>query len=297
MSNPTTTGSTPTLAPAHGRRGAPPLRRPGTRTVLRWELTKLAAQARARYALLACLLGPVALVLVFNGEQQPPSDTIYGRQIHTSGYAMPLFVLAFASQWIFPLLASLVGGDIFANEDQHGTWKTILTRSVSRGQVFWAKTLTATVFTLTALTVLAASTVAASVLIIGTQPLTGLTGQVIDPGAALRLVAASWATAIPPLLGFTALAVLLSVKARNPAAGVATPIVAGLIMQLAGSIGGIDLLRRFLLSTPLEAWHGLLTQHRFYGPLATGLAVSAGWTLVCLTLAYRTLRRRDITGG
>src|SRR5215204_3909196 len=128
------------------------MRRPGTATVLRWELTKLAAQAPSRAVLLVALIAPVAVVLILNGQEQPPSDTIYGH-IHTSGYATPLLMLAFAAQWVLPLLAAVVAGDIFANEDQHGTWKTILTRSVSRGQVFWAKTLTATLFNLTVLTV------------------------------------------------------------------------------------------------------------------------------------------------
>lgn len=296
MSASTTTG-VPTSARA--TTGASPVRRrePGLGTALRWEVTKLAAQARSRYMLLGCVLAPVALVLIFNGQQQTPKDTIFGRQIHTSGYAMPLFVLAFAGQWIFPLLASLVGGDIFANEDHHGTWKTILTRSVSRTQVFWAKTLTAIGFTITAMVVLAASTIVTSALVIGTQPLSGLSGQLIPSGTALQLVAASWVTALPPMIGFTALAILLSVKTRNPAAGVAAPVVLGLIMQLLGTIGGIDLTRRFLLSTPLETWHGLLAEHRFYGPLTVGAAVSAVWTVVCLSFAYFSLRRRDITGG
>ncbi|MFC6593323.1 ABC transporter permease [Kitasatospora paranensis] len=260
-------------------------------------MAKLAAQARSRYTLLGCALAPIAIVLVFNGQQQTPSDTIYGRQIHTSGFAMPLFILAFAAQWIFPLLASVVAGDIFANEDQHGTWKTILTRSVSRGQVFRAKTATATLFTVLATAVLAVSTVGTSMLLIGTQPLTGLTGQLIGSGDALMLVLASWASVLPAMVGFTALAILVSVKTRNPAAGVAAPVVLGLIMTLLGSIGGIDLLRRFLLSTPLESWYGLLTQQHFYGPLTFGLAVSAGWTVICLTVAYFSLQRRDITGG
>lgn len=122
-------------------------------------------------------------------------------------------------------------------------------------------------------------------------------GQPIASGDALTLVLASWASALPALIGFTALAILLSVKTRNPAAGVAAPVVLGLIMTLLGSIGGIDLLRRFLLTTPLESWYGLLTGQHFYGPLTFGLAVSAGWTIVCLTVAYFSLQRRDITGG
>jgi ABC-2 type transport system permease protein len=272
-------------------------RRPGMPTALRWELAKLAAQARSRYTLLGCLLAPVAIVLVLDGQQRPPKDTLYGRHIHTSGYAMPLLLLAFAAQWLLPLLCSLVAGDIFASEDQHGTWKTILTRSVSRTQVFWAKTVTAVAFTLTAMVLLAASTIFTSLLVVGSQPLTGLTGQVISPHSALQLVIASWATVLPALVGFTALAILLSVLTRNPSVGVVGPVVLGLVMSLVGSLGGIDLPRKLLLTTPLESWHGLLTEHRFYGPLLTGLGVSAGWTVLCLALAFFSLRRRDFTGG
>ncbi|MET8952684.1 ABC transporter permease [Streptomyces sp. NPDC004393] len=293
----TTTGVPRTPATTASAAPGRTTRRPGTGTVLRWEIAKLVAQARSRYALLVCLIAPIAIVLVFNGQQQSPSDTIYGRQIHTSGYAAPLFILAFGSQWIFPMLAALVAGDIFANEDQHGTWKTILTRSVTRGQIFWAKTLTATLFTVVSLAVLEASTIGSSLLIIGTQPLVGLGGQLIPSGTALPLVIASWATALAPQIGFTALAILLSVKTRNPAAGVAVPVALGLVMQLVGTLGGIDLTRRFLLTTPLDSWHGLLAEHPFYGPLTFGLAVSAAWTVICLAGAYVSLRRRDITGG
>jgi ABC-2 type transport system permease protein len=271
-------------------------RRPGTATVLRWEITKLAAQARARYLLLGCLLVPPIIVAVFTG-QQPPTDTIYGRHIHASGYADALLILAFAHQWLFPLLASLVAGDIFAGEDGHGTWKTILTRSVSRGQVFAAKTVTAALFNLVALVILAASTIASSLLIVGTQPLPGLSGQPIAAGTALPLVAAAWATAIPPLLGFTALALLLSVLSRNPTLGVVTPVVLGFAMQLLSTLGGLDLARRLLLSTGFEAWHGLFTQQRFTGLIGQAAAVAAGWTAACLVIGYLALRRRDITGG
>jgi hypothetical protein len=44
------------------------------------------------------------------------------------------------------LLTALVTDDIFASEDQHGTWKTVPTLSAGRGQQFWAKTITALTF-------------------------------------------------------------------------------------------------------------------------------------------------------
>lgn len=99
------------------------------------------------------------------------------------------------------------------------------------------------------------------------------------------------------MLAFTCLAILLSVLSRNPAIGVVTPVVVSFVLQLVGSLGGLELLRRLLLTTPFESWHGLLASPSFHGPLLQGLAVSAGWCVLCLAVAYAVLRRRDITGG
>jgi ABC-2 type transport system permease protein len=145
--------------------------------------------------------------------------------------------------------------------------------------------------------VLAASTIVSSVLIVGHQPLTGLSGQTIPAADALRLVAASWATMLPPMLGFTCLAILLSVWSRNPAVGIAAPVVIGMVMQLVGALGGVEAIRPFLLTTPFEAWHGLLADPRFIGPLTDGLITSAVWCALSLGAAFALLRRRDITGG
>jgi ABC-2 type transport system permease protein len=284
----------------------PAARRPGRRTqerlprlrdALVWELTKLAAQARTRVTLLLCAIAPILIVVVINGQQRPPKDSLYGRYIHHSGFAVPLLMLGFASQWVLPLLTALVAGDIFASEDHHGTWKSVLTRSASRAQLFWAKTIAAVGFAVVVLVLLAASTILSSIVIVGHQDLIGLTGQVIPSGSALRLVVASWATALAPLIGFTCLAILLSVRSRNPAVGIAAPVVIGMVMQLAGTLGGAEAIRPLLLTTPFESWHGLLAQVPFHGPLDSGLVVSAVWCLVCLGAAFLILRRRDITEG
>ena len=102
---------------------------------------------------------------------------------------------------------------------------------------------------------------------------------------------------LPPMLGFTCLAILLSVWSRNPAVGIAAPVVLGMVMQLVGALGGVEPIRPFLLSTPFEAWHGLLADPRFTGPLTQGLLTSAGWCVLSLGAAFVLLRRRDITGG
>ena len=269
----------------------------GLGAAVRWEVRKLRAQLRSKAILVGSLLAPVAVVLVVGAQSRPPKDSLFGRFSTENGFAMSLLVLGFASQWILPLVTAMVAGDVFASEDQHGTWKTVLTRSVSRSRLFWAKVLVSITFGLLALVVLAAATIGASLLLVGRQPLTGVSGQLIEPGTALGLVAASWATMAPPLVAFTCLALLFSVWSRNAAVGIAAPVVLAMVMQLVGSLGGIEAVRPFLLTTPFEAWHGLLAEPRFTGPILGGLATSAVWSGASLLAAFLVLRHRDITGG
>ena len=265
--------------------------------VLGWEIRKLSAQLRARFVLLGAFLGPIPVVAAINAQAQAPKDTLFGRYATTSGYSLALLLLGFAGQWALPLLTSIVAGDIFASEDLHGTWKTVLTRSASRSQLYWAKVITSFGFATLVVAVLSASTIATSVILGGHGRLTGVSGQPIGSPEALRLVSESWASTLVPTLGFTCLAILISVATRSTAAGIAAPAVLGMLMQLVGSLGSIAGLRSVLLSTPYEAWHGLLAAPRFTGPLVDGLVVSAVWSAVCLAAAFVMVRRRDITGG
>ena len=92
--------------------------------------------------------------------------------------------------------------------------------------------------------------------------------------------------------------ILLSVWSRNPAVGIAGPVVLGMVMQLVGALGGVEAIRPFLLTTPFEAWHGLLADPRFTGPLLDGLRHQRRLVRrLASAAAFLLLRRRDITGG
>jgi ABC-2 type transport system permease protein len=286
----TTLAPTPTAADARTRRA-------GTGAALLVELRKLRAQWRTRAALLGALLAPVPVALAIHAQGNPPKDTLFGRYATTIGFALSLLVLGYAGQWVLPLLTAIVAGDIFASEDHHGTWKTVLTRSVSRSALFTAKTIAALGFAVVVLLVLAASTIASSLLIGGHGALTGLTGQLVPASSALRLVTASWLSTIPPTIAFTGLAVLLSVWSRTAAVGIAAPVVIGFVMQLVGAMGGAEALRPYLPTTAYEAWHGFLTAPAFAGPFLAGLVASVAWTALTLGVSWTLLLRRDITGG
>jgi len=258
------------------------------------ETTKLAAQWRVRLVLAACAAAPFAFAIALRVQSSLPTDTLFGRAIDESGFAVPLVILGFAAFWVLPAVASLVGGDLFSAEDRHGTWATVLTRSRSRAELFAGKALCAIGFAALAIAALSLSSLAAGALTIGRQPLIDLSGVSRSASEATLRVALAWASVLPPAIGFAAIAMLTSIATRSSAAGIGLPVVIGLTLQLCEMLDGREVLRQLLISSAFGAWHGLMTEPPYYRPLIYAGAVSAAYVVVCLALGYRLLRQRDI---
>ena len=120
-------------------------------TAYRWELRKLVSQKRTYLGLGAATAVPLIFVAALALQSGSPNDVAFGRYVRESGLAIPLVLLLFASVWLFPLVTALVAGDIIAAEDHNGTLKTILTRSLDRGQIFAGKMLAAATYAALAL--------------------------------------------------------------------------------------------------------------------------------------------------
>ena len=107
------------------------------------ELQKLRAQLAVRLVALLAVLGPFAFAALLKVQSGTPSDALFGAWVHSSGYAISLVTLGFAGSWGVPIIAGAVAGDLFASEDRFSTWKTVLTRSCTREDVFGGKVLAA----------------------------------------------------------------------------------------------------------------------------------------------------------
>src|SRR5262249_31160894 len=164
-----------------------------------------------------------------------PADTLFGRWATTTGFATSLTVLGFAGSLGLPFLAGVLAGDVFSSEDRYGTWKTILTRSRTRDEIFVGKTVAAFASATVAVLVLGVSSLLSGVVLVGSSPLVGLSGQLV--GHAAWLVLASWAYTVLPTLVYVSLALLLSVVSRSGIVGVLGPTVVGLVMQLLALLG------------------------------------------------------------
>lgn len=265
--------------------------------VYRWELLKLRAQKRTYLGLGGAILVPIAFVVALAVQQGGgPNDVPLGRDLRSTGLAVPFVVLLFMSIWGLPLVTALVAGDIVASESQNRTLKTILTRSRDRGEIFAGKLLAAVTYTLVALVAMVAVGVIAGTIEFGWHPLISLSGTSVTPGRSLALLAASAAVYAWPLLAIAAFGLLLSTVTRNSAASVVGTLMYALLMQLLGALPGTEPIRPYLLGDQFSAWHGLLRQPTDWLPIERAAWLCTLYAVVPLFAAYLVFLRRDVAG-
>ncbi len=273
------------------------MKRPSTLAVYRWEIRKLRSQKRTYLGLGAAVVVPLIFSVAVALQPGGPEDVPFGRYIQDTGLAIPLVMLLFGSIWLFPLITALVAGDIVAAEDQNGTLKTILTRSVERSQVYAAKALAAFSYATLAIVLAGTTAVTSGIIVSGFNPVTSLSGQLIAPGEALQLVAVSHAVYLMPILAVASIALLLSTVTRNSAAAVVGTLMFSLLLQLITIVPGLEGLKPYLLSTQFNAWQGLLRSPADWDPIIRAAWVCSLYAIPSLLVGLTVFLRRDVTGG
>ena len=262
----------------------------------RWEILKLLAQKRTYLGLGAAMAVPLIFVLVLVFKPGGPNDIPLGRYIRETGLATPFVVLFFMSIWAFPLITALVAGDIVAAESHNGTLKTILTRSLDRGQIYAAKVLAAFTYTLAAIVAMAVVGLVAASIEWGFHPLTSLSGTTVSAWHGLGLLGATVAIYAWPMAGIAAFGLLLSTVTRNSAASVVGTLMFALLMQLIGALPGTEAVRPYLLGTQFDAWHGFLRRPTDWAPIVRAAWLCAIYIFVPLFAGYLVFLRRDVAG-
>ena len=283
-------------AVAAPRAGAAGRRRPGVGTVYRWELRKLRSQKRTYLGLGAATIVPLIFIIALLTSSGGPDEVPFGRYVRETGLAIPLVGMFFSSIWLFPLITSLVAGDIVASEDTHGTLKTILTRSTERWQICVAKLLAALTYTFTALVIFVGVGLVIGGLLWGFDPLTSLSGTKIDTGRSVLLIGASALAYFIPITAIAAIAFLLSTVTHNSAAAVVGTLIFSFVMQLLAVISGLDFLRPYLLSEQFDSWQGLLREPTDWAPIVHSAWVSACYAVPAVLWAFVAFVRRDVAG-
>ena len=277
---------------------AGPFKRAATATVYRWELRKLVSQKRTYLGFGLAVALPLIFVIVQSlRHSHDHGENIFASQITHSGLATPVLMLLFLSVFMLPLIASLVAGDIVAAEDGNGTLKTILTRSVDRGQVFASKALAAATYATVAVFLSATVATVAGVAAWGFNSVTTYSGTVVSPSEGLLLIFAANACYLIPLFAVASIGVLLSTVTRNSAAAVVGAVGVTILLFIVAQIPGLEGIRPYLLTEQYEAWHGLLRTPTDWAPIWHSLWVCALYAGPALLTGYLVFLRRDVAGG
>ncbi|SEE25197.1 ABC-2 type transport system permease protein [Streptomyces sp. 3213] len=261
----------------------------------RFELVKLVSQWRVRLLVLACWVAPALFVAGVSQQDTLPSDTLFGRWMHATGWAGPLVMLGFAGSWALPLLTSLVAGDVFAAEDRLGTWRHLLVAVRSPARIFAAKTLASGTVILALVAGLAVSSTVGGLLAVGNQPLVGLDGHLLSPGDAAGRVLLAWLCALAPTLALAGIGLLGSVALGRSSMGLLLPVLVALAMQVAQMLPLPVAMRLALPGYAFISWNGLFTSPAQLTPLLIAVAVSLAWAVLATALAHLLFVRRDFT--
>jgi ABC-2 type transport system permease protein len=266
--------------------------------VYRWEIAKLLVQKRTYLGLAAAMGVPLAFVIVLLVKSGSPNDALggLGHRVRDTGLVVPFIVLFFMSAFAFPLITSLVAGDIVAAESQNGTLKTILTRSRGRTTIFVGKVLACLTYTLAILLLMATVAFVAATLSWGFNPLPSISGPTVSAWHGLGLLGITLAYYVAPLAGVMAIGVLLSTVTRNSAASVVGALLIFLAMGLLTVIPGTEPIRPYLLTPQFDAWHGLIRLPADWAPIRHGLWVCAFYVVAPLVAAGIVFARRDVAG-
>ena len=272
---------------------------PGVGTVYRWELFKLRHQKRTYLGLGMSIIVPLLFVLAIHlrRHHQHGGGFAFSDYVDKSGLAIPLVILLFGAIWLFPLIAALVAGDIFASEDHNGTLKTVLTRSLERWQVFAGKTLAAGTYAVVAILLCGTVGVVAGSLQSGFNPLQSLSGTIVSAPRATELVYFSLLIYLIPIAAIVCIGLLLSTVTHNSAAAVVGTLMASLVFQLLGILPGLGGLQPYLLSTQFNAWQGLLRTPIDWTPIIRAVWICGIYGFVSIFTAFVVFIRRDVAGG
>ena len=265
-----------------------------------WELRKLAAQKRSWAGLAAAVIVQLVFLISIEISKVTPGDGPYadpmGPGLRHSGLALTPVVLKEMAYFGPTIIAALVAGDIVANEDAGGTLKTILVRSVRRGEILAAKALALFTYVVVALLVFAITGVIAGTIAWGFHPLANISGTTISAAHALGLTFAAIAVYTLPTLAIGSFGLLLSVVTRQSVAGVVGTIFYGLALTGLAALPAIKGARPYILVTQLHAWHGVFQTPTGWAMIVHAIWVSLLYAAPPLIAAWLVFGRRDVAG-
>lgn len=211
------------------------------------------------------------------------------------------FVLEAIAFFLLPLFACMVFGDLLASEASDGTLRMLLCRPVTRNRIIVSKYMVGSVYVL--------------VLTLGTGIWAYAVGSVflgrgsllVPPGMAnfegiwilpehtaiIRLIAAYGLVAFG-MLAVGSIAFAISTFLSNSNGAIAGAMAVLIVSSIIGEIEYFAVLKPYLLTTHLQAWHGFFTDSLSLQLLAKSIGVMLIYSAIAFIAGTLIFQRRDV---
>ncbi|WP_163511829.1 ABC transporter permease [Fodinicola acaciae] len=272
--------------------------RRGATLTLATEVRRQLKRRRTQYALGFMVLLPVILLIAFQfgGPSSPPSarGVSLVDLATTGGPNFAAFVFYASSTFLLVVMVALFCGDTVAGEASWASLRYLLAAPVPRSRLLVQKLVVGLLSTVVATVLLLASAVVGGTIVYGWHPLLTPTGTQVDAGTALLLLLAAAAFILVHLLMVGSLGFLLSVRTDQPLLAVGGAVMLYIISNILDLVPALENIRPVLPTAYNLAWLGLFASPVQLDDMAKGAISALLYSVVFLTLAWRSFLRKDI---
>lgn len=215
-------------------------------------------------------------------------------RISQNGVFVAFTALVVSIPLFLPLTIGVVAGDSIAGEAGHGTLRYLLAAPAGRTRVLAVKYCSAALFCVAATLTVAIAGALIGAILFPLGPVTLLSGDTVDLGAAaLRLLLIAGYVAVS-LLGLAAIGLFLSTLTDAPVGAMAATVVAAIVSQVLEALPQLDWLHPWLFSHHWLDFADLLRQPIVWDSFGSNALLQAGYVAVFAVLAYGRFTSKDI---
>ncbi|MEO7123912.1 MAG: ABC transporter permease [Lacisediminihabitans sp.] len=253
---------------------------------------------RRTWAMLAALAAVPILIAV--AVRLTSSSSTAGRgpafldQITQNGLFVAVTALTLCIPLFLPLTIGVVAGDTIAGEASHGTLRYLLVAPAGRVRLLIVKYIGAAVFCISATVVVALAGILIGIALFPVGPVTLLSGDTVDIGAAILRLLLIAAYITVSLLGLSAIGLFISTLTDVPVGAMAATIVLSVASQVLDALPQLDWLHPWLFSHYWLGFADLLRQPISWSSFSDNALLQLGYVVIFGTLAYGRFLTKDI---
>jgi ABC-2 type transport system permease protein len=266
-------------------------------TLLASEISVLYRRWRT-WAMLAALAAiPILIAVAVRVTTETPASgrgPAFLDRIVQNGLFVAVTGMIVSIPLFLPLTVGVVAGDTIAGEASQGTLRYLLVAPAGRVRLLLVKYVTAAVFCMTAALSVAIAGLLIGMALFPVGPVTLLSGDQIEFGAAVIRVFLIAGFITVSLLGLCAIGLFISTLTDVPVGAMAATVVLSVVAQVLGQIPQLEWLHPWLFSHYWLGFADLLRQPISWDSFGDNALLQLGYVVVFGALAYGRFSTKDV---